>query len=205
MAWKLSGELVESCSCNMLCPCWYGVADLMVMDKGWCASPMLWRIRDGSSEGVDLSGRTVVVSTHFPGPTMFDGNATARVIVDDSASDEQRKEIEAIMQGSKGGPMEVLGSFITTWLPTKTASMDVRSENGTVIADVGGFGHVESTLLKNEAGDQVATSNAGFAAMLEFEDQTIDLAPSASKWSDPDMPVEFETNSGAVARFSWSN
>ena len=66
---------------------------------------------------------------------MFDGNATARVIVDDGANDQQRDEIEAIMQGSKGGPMEVLGGLITTWLPTKTASMDVSSENGTVIAE----------------------------------------------------------------------
>ncbi len=204
MAWNLSGELVESCSCNMMCPCWYAVPDLMVMDQEWCASPMLWRIGEGSSQGVDLSGRTVVVSTHFPGPTMFDGNATARVIVDDGASDQQRDEIESRMQGSKGGPMEVLGGLITTWLPTKTASMDVRSENGTVIADIGDFGHVESRLLKNEAGDQMTMSNTGFAAMLEL-DQTIDLAPSASKWSDPEMPVEFETKSGAVSRFSWSN
>jgi hypothetical protein len=34
MAWKLSGELIETCSCNMLCPCWFGQADLMLMDQG---------------------------------------------------------------------------------------------------------------------------------------------------------------------------
>ena len=101
--------------------------------------------------------------------------------------------------------MEVLGGLISTWLPTKTATMEVRSENGTVIADIGDFGHVESSRLKNEAGDQITMSNTGFAAMLQIENQTVDLAPSASKWSDPEMPVEFETKSGAVARFSWSN
>ena len=34
MSWSISGEFVESCSCNMLCPCWYGVKELMVMDEG---------------------------------------------------------------------------------------------------------------------------------------------------------------------------
>ena len=29
MAWNVKAEFVESCSCNMLCPCWYGVKELM--------------------------------------------------------------------------------------------------------------------------------------------------------------------------------
>src|SRR5688572_3869646 len=29
MPWTLSGEMIETCSCNMLCPCWYGVQELM--------------------------------------------------------------------------------------------------------------------------------------------------------------------------------
>ena len=35
MAWNLRAQVIESCSCNMLCPCWFGVTDLMVMDRGW--------------------------------------------------------------------------------------------------------------------------------------------------------------------------
>jgi hypothetical protein len=29
MAWNLTAEFTETCSCNMLCPCWYGVKELM--------------------------------------------------------------------------------------------------------------------------------------------------------------------------------
>lgn len=90
MAWNLSGELIETCSCNMLCPCWYGVKELMIMDRGWCASPMLWRIEEGSCEGVDLKGLTFAFVTFFPGPTLYDGNGTARLYVDDSATADQR-------------------------------------------------------------------------------------------------------------------
>jgi hypothetical protein len=45
MAWNLKGQLVESCSCNMFCPCWFGVQDLMIMDQGWCAGVLGFRIR----------------------------------------------------------------------------------------------------------------------------------------------------------------
>ena len=24
MAWNLKGQMIESCSCNMFCPCWFG-------------------------------------------------------------------------------------------------------------------------------------------------------------------------------------
>jgi hypothetical protein len=41
MAWNLTAEFIETCSCNMLCPCWYGVRELMVMDQGWCDSANL--------------------------------------------------------------------------------------------------------------------------------------------------------------------
>jgi hypothetical protein len=35
------------------------------------------------------------------------------------------------------------------------------------------------------------------------ENETVTLAPSASQWSDPDMPHQFSTKSGTVGRFSW--
>ena len=59
----------------MLCPCWFTVQELMIMDQGWCASAIAFRARDGNSDGVALGGRTVVFAVDFPGPTLFDGNA----------------------------------------------------------------------------------------------------------------------------------
>src|ERR1043165_6553875 len=108
MAWSLTAEVIESCSCNMLCPCWFAVKELMVFDRDYCATPLLFRIRQGSAEGVDLAGIALVVAVDFPGPTLFDGNATARLYLSDSASEEQRKELEPIFQGKRGGPMEIL-------------------------------------------------------------------------------------------------
>jgi hypothetical protein len=34
-------------------------------------------------------------------------------------------------------------------------------------------------------------------------DETFTMAPSASQWSDPDLPHQFTTKSGVMAKFSW--
>ena len=103
MAWRLNGQLVETCSCNVMCPCWFGIKDLQIMDQGWCDSALLFRIGEGDSDGVDLGGRMVVMAMDFPGPTMLDGNATARILIDDAATPEQMRELEGIFSGAKGG------------------------------------------------------------------------------------------------------
>ncbi|MBV9082846.1 MAG: DUF1326 domain-containing protein, partial [Acidobacteriaceae bacterium] len=79
MPWNLKAQLIETCSCNMFCPCWFGVKDLMVMDQGWCASTLLFRVGEGTCDGIDLAASTIVVVVDFPGPTLFDGNATGRI------------------------------------------------------------------------------------------------------------------------------
>ncbi len=203
MAWSLTADVAETCSCNMLCPCWYGVKELMVMDKGWCANAWLFRVRQGNADGMDLSGRTVALALDFPGPTLFDGNGTGRLYIDDGANADQRRELEAIVQGKKGGPMAIVGGLVSTWLPTQSARIDVQEQSGSLTATVAGIGEIKSQRLTNDAGQPTTMHNTGFTTALEFDNQVAQLAPSASRWSDPDMPRRFETKSGAVASFTW--
>jgi hypothetical protein len=205
MAWNLTAEFIETCSCNMLCPCWYGVGELMVMDQGWCASTWLLRVQHGQADGVPLSGRALAIALDFPGPTLYDGNGTARLYIDAGASADQRRELEAIFQGTKGGPMAIVGGLVTTWLPTQTTPIAVQEQGGTLTATVAGFGEVRSQRLTNEAGQPTLMQNTGFTTALQFDNQAAQLAPSSgTRWADPDMPRPFETKSGAVATFTWS-
>jgi hypothetical protein len=205
MPWTLSGELIETCSCNMLCPCWYGVQELMVMDQGWCASPILFRLRDGTADGVTLGGLTLALALFFPGPTLYDGNATARLYLEEGATTAQRNTLEPIMQGQRGGPMQILAGLITTWLPTQTVPITVRETDGTIQATVGTVGQIHSQRLKNEAGQTMTMQHVGFAVALQFDRQTAELAPSAgTRWTDPDLPRQWESRSGAVGTFTWS-
>jgi hypothetical protein len=187
----------------MLCPCWFGVKELMIMDKGYCAGPMLFRIQNGSIDGIDVKGRDVVMAVDFPGPTIFDGNSTSRLYIDDNADEGQSKELEAIFQGRRGGPMEILSKLTSKWLPTQNTKIEIKDDGNNLTAIVGNFGKIKSEQLKNESGRTMTLQGAGFASEFQMENEIVTLAPSDSHWSDPDLPHQFSTKSGTVGNFSW--
>ena len=205
MAWNLSGELIETCSCNMLCPCWFGQADLMLMDQGWCGTSLLLRIREGSYEGVDLAGQNAVVNLHFPGPTLFDANGTGRVYIDEGASEAQHNALETILQGASGGGMEVPASLLSTWLPTQKVPITVTEDDGKVTASIPGIGDLSSRRLVNDLGNKMTMHNSAFSIAFGFEGHIGDLAPSdGTAWNDPDMPETWQGRSGVVGQITWS-
>jgi len=205
MAWNLSGELIETCSCNMLCPCWFGQADLMIMDQGWCATSLLLRIREGSYDGIDLSGQNAVVNCHFPGPTLFDANGTGRVYIDEGASEAQQNALETILHGASGGGMEVPASLLSTWLPTQRVPITVTEDDGKVTAQIPGIGDLSSRRLVNDLGNKMTMQNTAFSMVFGHEGHVGDLAPSdGTAWRDPDMPETWQGRSGVVGQIAWS-
>jgi hypothetical protein len=148
---------------------------------------------------------TFVLATFFPGPTLYDGNATARLYIDEGAGADQRRILDSIMQGKKGGPMEVLAPLMAKWLPSQITKIVVDEKDGTLSATVGRFGTIKSSRLKNEAGQQMTMQNVGFAVVFGLKNQIAELAPGqGTRWSDPDMPRQWESKSGAVGPFTWN-
>ncbi|MDQ3852935.1 MAG: DUF1326 domain-containing protein [Thermoproteota archaeon] len=160
------------------------------MDKGYCAGLILFRIQDGISNSINLSGRDVVLRLDWPGPTQFDGNATNRLYIDDAADTSQQKELEDILQGRRGGPMQMLSQLVAKWLPTITTRIDIKEDNGShnITARVGNFGEIKSQQLRNEAGRAMTVQGAGIASMFQSENDVLTLAPSSTQWPDSDMP-----------------
>ncbi|MDJ0776866.1 MAG: DUF1326 domain-containing protein [Gammaproteobacteria bacterium] len=205
MAWNVSGEFIETCSCNMLCPCWFGQADLMLMDQGWCATSLLVRIREGSYDGVDLSGQNAVVNFHFPGPTLFDANGIGRVYIDEGTSEVQQNALEAILHGASGGGMEVPASLLSEWLPTRKVALTVTEDDGKITASLPGIGELNSRRLVNELGNKMTLNNSVFSMAFGLDDHVGELAPSdGTTWEDPDMPVAWQGRSGVVGQITWS-
>ena len=205
MAWNITGELIETCSCNMLCPCWFGQADLMLMDQGYCATSLLLRITEGQADGIDLSGQNAVVALHFPGPTLFDANGIGRVYIDSSASDAQAAALEAILQGASGGGMEVPASLVSTWLPTARKSIGVTGANGELTATVDGVGELKTRRLVNDLGNKMTLKNAAFSVAFGHDGHEGELAPSdGTAWDDTDMPVAWIGKSGVVGQVTWA-
>ena len=207
MAWNLSGKMLENCTCNMFCPCWFGVKELMIMDKGYCGGLILFRIQDGISNSINLAGRDVVLFFDWPGPTLLDGNGTSRLYIDNEADTNQQKELEDIFQGRLGGPMQMLSQLIAKWLPTVTTRIDIKEDDAghNITARVGNQGEIKSQELRNEAGRVMTVQGAGIASMFQIENDVLTLAPSGTQWSDSDMPhTQITTRSGALGKFSWS-
>lgn len=198
MAWQVSGRSVELCNCHMLCPCWLGPEGKP--DQGWCGAALGFDIQRGSSDGVDLGGTRVALAAEWPG-NFFGGNGTARLYLDERASAEQRRELEAIFSGRKGGVLEGLwGAVIGRWLPAETTSVEI-AWGGSPSLRVGNVG--EATLAPLKDGTGKPTRVEGAAAQAAFQFAGMDLASSrGSRWSDPQLRA-WQGDSGTLAQFDW--
>ena len=122
--------------------------------------------------------------------------------VDAGATIEQRRELEAIFQGKKGGQLEPLDALIPTWLTITVSRIEVQEEGDRITINVAGVGQLISQRLRDEAGRQTTMQNAGFASGMHID--TLALAPSdGTRWADPDLPEQFEAKSGIVADVHW--
>lgn len=198
MAWNISGRSTEFCSCKMLCPCWLGPEG--EPDQGWCSAVVAFDIQEGRSDGVDLSGTKVAFTADWPG-NFFGGNGVARLYIDSKANAEQRRELEAIFTGKKGGHLEPLfGAVFTRWLPSEVTEIDIRWGDRPSVT-VGKVGQATLTPLHDGTGKP--TRIEGSAAQAGFQFASMDLASSrGTRWADPDLR-QWQGDSGTLQQFSW--
>lgn len=199
MAWRMTGRFIEVCSCKMFCPCWLGPAEA---DQGWCSAAILMDIQQGNSDGVNLSGLKAVFVGDWPAD-FLSGNGTARLYVDAAADADQRRELEMICTGKKGGPWAAVSGVITKWLPAEAAKIETQwGDNPS--ARVGTVGQVKLEPLKDEAGRQ--TQVQGAPVMATFQLERLDLARSdGTQFSNPDMRQWKSGGEGTMSTFNWSS
>ena len=114
VAWQISGDYFETCSCTFLCPC----VPSNLTDKpsgGHCYFAFAFHIDRGRHGQTTLDGLNFSVVGYTPG-AMSEGNWSVGVIVDERATPEQRGAITAIASGQGGGPMAPLGPMIGRFL-----------------------------------------------------------------------------------------
>ena len=198
MAWQLSGEWLEACSCKMVCPCTLGPAE---PDRGWCSGSWVLLFHGGSSDGVDLSGTKVAVAVELPGD-FFGGIDVARLYIDEAASPDQRRQLEAIITGTKGGVWEATGASIRKWLPAQVVPIEAVAGESPSFT-VGNVGRGTYQRIKTEDGKQATLTNAPVAAASGMD--TMELALSTgTRWSDPDMRQWESGGGGWIGPFNWS-
>ena len=125
MAWKVAGSYFETCSCDVVCPCTASFSFGATED--YCRVVLVFHVKDGEVEGVDVSGLTVAAIADTP-KVMSDGNWRVGVFIDAAASDEQADKLGGVFSGALGGPMAALGPLISEHLGVERAPIELHED-----------------------------------------------------------------------------
>jgi hypothetical protein len=125
MSWRIAGSYFETCSCDVVCPCTASLSFGATHD--YCRVVLVFHVKDGEVEGVDVGGLTVAAVADTP-KVMTDGNWRIGVFIDAAASDEQAEKLGGVFSGALGGPMEALGPLIGENLGVERAPIEVLED-----------------------------------------------------------------------------
>ena len=134
MSWRIAGSYFETCSCDVVCPCSASMS--FGASEDYCRIVLVFHVREGEVEGVDVSGLTVAAIAETP-KVMTEGNWRLGVFIDAAASDEQAQKLGGVFSGALGGPMEALGPLVGENLGVERAPIEVREEGLTHSVKIG--------------------------------------------------------------------
>jgi len=125
MSWNLTGSYVETCSCELMCPC------NMSFDHGatydFCRVTLVFAVRQGMVDDTDIAGRKVALIADTP-KVMTDGNWRVGVFIDEQATDAQFDKLVQVFSGQLGGPMAALAPLIGEMLGVERAAIEVDDD-----------------------------------------------------------------------------
>jgi hypothetical protein len=123
VSWNLKGNYVETCSCELMCPC------NLTFDHGatydYCRATLVFDILEGDVDGTDIAGLKVAAIIDTP-KVMTEGNWRLGVYVDDAATEEQADKLVKVFTGQLGGPMAGLAPLVGEVLGVERAAIDVQ-------------------------------------------------------------------------------
>src|SRR5207244_3842000 len=199
MSWNLKGSYVETCSCDLICPC------NATFDHGatydYCRVTLVFNIREGDVDGTDIGGRKVAMIADTP-KVMTEGNWRVGVFIDDQATDDQADKLAAVFSGQLGGPMGALGPLVGEMLGVERASFDVQDEgtrHSVRIGDAIDFEIEDIVPFGVETGQPVRLVGM-------FHPVASELTMAEAKRSKIDaFGIQYEGKSGlSTSEFSWA-
>src|SRR4051794_21338686 len=125
MAWSLKGSYVETCSCELMCPCNLSFDHGATYD--FCRVSLVFNIVEGEIAGTDIAGRKVAMIADTP-KVMTEGNWKVGVFIDDQASEDQFDKLVQVFSGQLGGPMAGLAPLVGEMLGVERAQIEVEDD-----------------------------------------------------------------------------
>jgi hypothetical protein len=148
--WEVKGIYNEACASEGHCPYYFG------RDKeGGCRYFMVFRIREGTVNGVDLSGVTVMYLGDLPHATfeeVMSKGSDGGIYVSENASSEQRNILDSLVVNSIGGLLMKKNFGV------KYVKMEIEEEGESVYFKMP-FGEMKQELTKGSDGTPVRIEN----------------------------------------------
>lgn len=202
--WKITGEYMESCNCDYLCPCIYTNPQEAATNDN-CYAMMLYHIEEGQFGDTNLDDQTFAFVIRS-GKVMADGDWIFGVVVDEKADEDQRQALSTIVSGKDGGVPAMLhegvvGDFRGVEFHPVIWEMDGLKRSVT-IPEVFSF-EIEGVTSRNFPDTPLHLENTSHPA-----NDRLALARASSlqvKGFGLDLEMTGQGNNGHFAPFSWSN
>ena len=199
MSWNLKGSYVETCSCELMCPCNLSFDHGATYD--FCRATLVFQIHEGEVEGTDIGGRKVATIIDTP-KVMTEGNWRLGLFVDDQATDEQTEKLVQVFSGQLGGPMAGLAPLVGEMLGVERVPIEVDDDgvrHSVRIGDAIDFEVEDIVPFGVETGEPVR-----FAGM--FHPVASDLTMAEAKRSQINaFGIQYEGKTGlSTSEFSWA-
>jgi hypothetical protein len=204
VAWHLSGDYFENCSCSLLCPCLMSAAPPLTAQptEGFCNVPLLFHIETGRYGDVALDGLNAAVMLRAPG-VMAEGDWSIAAYVDQRADDQQTEAMAAIFTGAAGGPMAAFAPLISTNLGVRKVAITFRIDGKTRSADIADILHMSVDPLPTMHPSGEMWVNIGHP--VSPDRMALAVGAAGNTYDDHGMRWDNSGKNGLYASISWSN
>lgn len=204
MKWKIDGEVILSCNCDLFCPCVISLGRARP-SAGYCQSWWGIKISTGAYGGESLAGLCVGILLDVPGK-MGDGGWAVALYLDDKASDAQAEALEKIFTGNAGGSLGILSLLVERVIGVQRAALEfVQTDSGWRMTAVAAEKKVADCAIRRlpgvRAGEDVTISNSQYWVASEV---TVAVGEK-SKVRAFGRVWDFSDQSAEYARVHWQN
>jgi hypothetical protein len=199
--WQITGDFLESCNCDVVCPCLFSQAPVVLPTQGACEVALGFHVNGGRYADVSLDGLNAAVVLRTPG-AMELGDWTAAFYVDERGTQAQRDALEAIFSGKAGGIIGDLMTMVSTVLGVAAVPIAWHAEGRRRSIEIPGRMHMGVTGTPGQDSDDAiwARNAHPFASEVAMA-----AGIEGSIWTDYGRRWDNSGKNGHYAPIDWTN
>ena len=199
-SWRMRGNVMEVCSCELTCPCNFGGAPTQTP----CEAIVGLNIQNGNYGNTQLDNLNVIFTLSIPG-NLFDGNWTMGTYIDQRANPEQMEALGTILSGQAGSWFAAVSGLITNPLPPKQVPISFDPVEGGYHITVPGLLEIVTEMVPNPMGGApLDTQVTGLAVPFYSAGAASVRRSSTFKLTDSDLSYEHPGKSSLVGTLDYS-